>query len=237
MKLAGNDQGVRAAQDAGMGARQGPVQHRQAADDEPALDRLLLVPSRRPSRRPRLAATRRACARRTALFGVAHTHPLHWSADRDEVQDFEYTIRGRLMQRPRPAPRADQAARSASSQIELDGEDWPAGPRTSMPWRSTPIPSISRCRRTSRRPASCRRRPSAARSSSSARTSAARPATAGRTTPTAACRSRSSCTTSAPARTIRPRRWGRSTTRRRCWASTGRRRICTTARRRRCATC
>jgi YVTN family beta-propeller protein len=36
--------------------------------------------------------------RTTALFGVAHTHPLHWSADRDEVQDFEYTIRGRLMQ-------------------------------------------------------------------------------------------------------------------------------------------
>jgi YVTN family beta-propeller protein len=35
-----------------------------------------------------------------ALFGVAHTHPLHWSADRDEVQDFEYTIRGPLMQGP-----------------------------------------------------------------------------------------------------------------------------------------
>lgn len=33
----------------------------------------------------------------TPLFGLAHTHPLHWSADRDEVQDFEYTIRGRLM--------------------------------------------------------------------------------------------------------------------------------------------
>ncbi len=33
-----------------------------------------------------------------SLFGVAHTHPLHWSADRDEVQDFEYTIRGLLMQ-------------------------------------------------------------------------------------------------------------------------------------------
>jgi YVTN family beta-propeller protein len=31
------------------------------------------------------------------LFGLAHTHPLHWSADRDEVQDFEYTIRGTLM--------------------------------------------------------------------------------------------------------------------------------------------
>jgi YVTN family beta-propeller protein len=35
-----------------------------------------------------------------ALFGLAHTHPLHWSADRDEVQDFEYTIRGPLMQGP-----------------------------------------------------------------------------------------------------------------------------------------
>jgi YVTN family beta-propeller protein len=34
----------------------------------------------------------------TALFGLAHTQPLHWSADRDEVQDFEYTIRGPLMQ-------------------------------------------------------------------------------------------------------------------------------------------
>jgi YVTN family beta-propeller protein len=33
----------------------------------------------------------------TALFGLAHTHPLHWSGDRDEVQDFEYTIRSRLM--------------------------------------------------------------------------------------------------------------------------------------------
>jgi YVTN family beta-propeller protein len=31
------------------------------------------------------------------LFSLAHTHPLHWSADRDEVQDFEYTIRGKLM--------------------------------------------------------------------------------------------------------------------------------------------
>jgi YVTN family beta-propeller protein len=31
------------------------------------------------------------------MFGMAHTHPLHYSADRDEVQDFEYTIRGKLM--------------------------------------------------------------------------------------------------------------------------------------------
>jgi YVTN family beta-propeller protein len=34
----------------------------------------------------------------TALFGLAHTHPIHWSGDRDEVQDFEYTIRSPLMQ-------------------------------------------------------------------------------------------------------------------------------------------
>ncbi|MEZ6123216.1 MAG: hypothetical protein R3C49_08595 [Planctomycetaceae bacterium] len=32
------------------------------------------------------------------LNGLAWTHPLHWSADRDEVQDFEHTIRGKLMQ-------------------------------------------------------------------------------------------------------------------------------------------
>lgn len=33
-----------------------------------------------------------------ALFGLAWTHPIHWSADRDEVQDFEHTIRSDLMQ-------------------------------------------------------------------------------------------------------------------------------------------
>ena len=32
------------------------------------------------------------------LFGLAWTHPQHWSADRDETQDFEHTIRGKLMQ-------------------------------------------------------------------------------------------------------------------------------------------
>lgn len=32
------------------------------------------------------------------LFGLAWTHPVHWSADRDEVQDFEHTVRGLLMQ-------------------------------------------------------------------------------------------------------------------------------------------
>ncbi|MCA8985711.1 MAG: c-type cytochrome [Planctomycetaceae bacterium] len=33
-----------------------------------------------------------------SLAGMAWTHPIHWSADRDEVQDFELTVRGPLMQ-------------------------------------------------------------------------------------------------------------------------------------------
>ncbi|MCI0636551.1 MAG: beta-propeller fold lactonase family protein, partial [Actinobacteria bacterium] len=33
-----------------------------------------------------------------SLAGLAWTHPLHWSADRDETQDFEHTVRGPLMQ-------------------------------------------------------------------------------------------------------------------------------------------
>jgi len=36
--------------------------------------------------------------RSTHFFGMSRTTPLHWSADRDEVQDFEHTIRGKLMQ-------------------------------------------------------------------------------------------------------------------------------------------
>ncbi len=31
------------------------------------------------------------------MFGLKYTHPIHWSADRDEVHDFEHTIRSRLM--------------------------------------------------------------------------------------------------------------------------------------------
>jgi hypothetical protein len=34
----------------------------------------------------------------TGFLGMAHTYPIHWSADRDEAQDFELTIRGPLMQ-------------------------------------------------------------------------------------------------------------------------------------------
>lgn len=33
-----------------------------------------------------------------SLVGMAWTHPIHWSADRDEVQDFEITVRSPLMQ-------------------------------------------------------------------------------------------------------------------------------------------
>jgi YVTN family beta-propeller protein len=40
-----------------------------------------------------------------SLAGLAWTHPLHWSADRDEVQDFEHTIRSPLMQGRGLAPR------------------------------------------------------------------------------------------------------------------------------------
>ena len=37
--------------------------------------------------------------RNTQSFaGLGATHPVHWSADRDEVQDFEHTVRGLLMQ-------------------------------------------------------------------------------------------------------------------------------------------
>lgn len=32
------------------------------------------------------------------LAGLSWTHPVHWSADRDEVQDFEHAVRGKLMQ-------------------------------------------------------------------------------------------------------------------------------------------
>jgi YVTN family beta-propeller protein len=55
----------------------------------------------------------------TALFGLAHTHPLHWSADRDEVQDFEYTIRGRLM-RGRGLVKGDIKPKQGFEKTELE---------------------------------------------------------------------------------------------------------------------
>ena len=79
-----------------MGAGQGPFQHRRRAAHEPPLDRLLFVPSGWRSRRPNLAESRRV-----AEDAGDVRHGPHASAalvGRDEVQDFEYTIRGRLMQ-------------------------------------------------------------------------------------------------------------------------------------------
>ena len=54
----------------------------------------------------------------TNLRGLAHTHPLHWSADRDEVQDFEFTIRELqagtgLLEDPHPELGPSNAGRSA----------------------------------------------------------------------------------------------------------------------------
>ena len=89
-----------------------------------------------------------------ALFGLAHTHPLHWSADRDEVQDFEYTIRGRLMQRPRPAGRPHQA----EGRLQAVGAGGAPGRPLQGPRRPGDLHatrSSSRCRRTSRPRASC----------------------------------------------------------------------------------
>jgi YVTN family beta-propeller protein len=69
--------------------------------------------------------------RTVSLFGLAHTHPLHWSADRDEVQDFEYTVRGKLMKgrglydgkvKPRPTflPAAELDEHLAGKSKDLD---------------------------------------------------------------------------------------------------------------------
>ena len=54
----------------------------------------------------------------TNLRGLAHTHPLHWSADRDEVQDFEFTIRELqagtgLLENPHPELGHPNTGRSA----------------------------------------------------------------------------------------------------------------------------
>jgi YVTN family beta-propeller protein len=59
----------------------------------------------------------------TALFGMAWTHPIHWSADRDEVQDFEHTIRSPLMQgqgliRGRVSPALEEPNKGRSSDLD-----------------------------------------------------------------------------------------------------------------------
>jgi YVTN family beta-propeller protein len=56
----------------------------------------------------------------TALFGMAHTHPLHFSADRDEVQDFEFTIRSPLMQGAGLAKGYALKSKVAFNKVELE---------------------------------------------------------------------------------------------------------------------
>jgi YVTN family beta-propeller protein len=54
------------------------------------------------------------------MFGLAHTHPLHWSADRDEVQDFEYTIKGLLMQGAGFLSRSQMKRKVGFEPVELE---------------------------------------------------------------------------------------------------------------------
>ena len=59
----------------------------------------------------------------TSLRGAGETHPVHWSADRDEVQDFEHTIRdlqaGRgLLRDGRPHPSLGLPNAGRSSELD-----------------------------------------------------------------------------------------------------------------------
>ncbi len=92
----------------------------------------------------------------TALFGMAHTHPLHWSGDRDEAQDFEFTLRSQLMQSstgliPGPLPRkvgfqkVELTVKTAGRSKDLDALaiycnsfDFPLSPHNAAPGKLTP---------------------------------------------------------------------------------------------------
>ncbi len=59
----------------------------------------------------------------TSLRGAGETHPVHWSADRDEVQDFEHTVRdlqaGRgLLKDGRPHPSLGSPNAGRSSDLD-----------------------------------------------------------------------------------------------------------------------
>ena len=82
----------------------------------------------------------------TALFGVAHTHPLHYSADRDEVQDFEFTIRSKLMRGP-GLIRGPLPSKLGYHKVELEVQTAGKSKDPSTPWRSTRTRSTSSCRR------------------------------------------------------------------------------------------
>lgn len=72
------------------------------------------------------------------LAGLRWTHPVHWSADRDEVQDFEHTIRGPLMQgqglaRGKLNPELGEPLRGLSADLDAlaaytNSHRWPLSP-------------------------------------------------------------------------------------------------------------
>ncbi len=92
----------------------------------------------------------------TAFVGMAHTHPLHWSADRDEVQDFEYTIRSKLMQGFGLIKGAQMKPKAGFHKVELEEKtsgrskdldamavycnslDYPLSPHIEAPGKLTP---------------------------------------------------------------------------------------------------
>ena len=86
----------------------------------------------------------------TNLRGLAHTRPLHWSADRDEVQDFEFTIRELqagtgLLADPHPELGLPNAGRSA----DLDAltafiESLQPRPSPFRHWNGTLTPAAQR---------------------------------------------------------------------------------------------
>ena len=183
------DQGVSAAEDAGVGARQDPVQHGAAAVDLTALDRLLVVPSGRPQRWPGVAQSRGAAQDDGPVRHGAHASAALVRRPRRGA--------GFRVHHSRPSdagPRSDRRADQAEGRLPAGrtrGED--GGP-LGRPRRAGDLLQFVRVHapvaaRPGRR-ASCRRRPSAARRSSSTRRSAVRSATAGRITPIALCKSR-----------------------------------------------
>jgi YVTN family beta-propeller protein len=76
------------------------------------------------------------------LAGLAWTHPIHWSADRDEVQDFEHTIRGPLMQgrgliRGQVQPELGATNRGLSADLDAlaaytNSHPWPLSPHAKL---------------------------------------------------------------------------------------------------------
>ena len=149
---------------------------------------------------------------------LAHTHPLHWSADRDEVQDFEYTIRGKLMRgrglfagdlKPRPTfqPASELDMDLSGKSADLDA--------MAVYTNSLRAAAVAARRRAGE---AVRRRPNAGGSMfHSQQRRSARRATAGPYFSDSTFEAPVQPARRGDRRRARGRRWGRSTTRRRCW--------------------